>query len=171
MTEAEYIEKLWDQWPNGKPVDIPLIMFARKAIHEYPLSAALKCMLGDLLQLSGQLGDSAYDTEVRALYIEAHLLDDTSPEPLECLGWFADSKLEDMPLARWAFEQAIARGAEESSYAGLARVLAQLGHQAQALQLLETGSCPFADNKEVNKMRQEIANGEWTLRDEAEEGQ
>jgi hypothetical protein len=66
----------------------------------------------------------------------------------------------DLKLAEQSFRRAIELGAGVDSYVGLARVLAELGHDRQEiLKLLE--ECPFRDTAKVQEIRSEIEKGAW----------
>src|SRR5688572_24383964 len=94
-------------------------------------------------------------------YENACAVDPLDPEAYESLGYFFDAVDEHLDDAEGMFRKAIALGAGPSSWARLARVLAELGRRDEALQLLAPGVCPFAMVETIDEMRFEINEGRW----------
>ncbi|MBX3382940.1 MAG: hypothetical protein KF864_05465 [Phycisphaeraceae bacterium] len=159
MTEDEFIEAIWDQWPRGKRCPFRLLEFARQAVSAHPDSGQLKCMLADLLIMAKPTGSTANNDEILALYHEATRLDPQNPEAFESLAWFLDCH-DLLDEAERAFRNSISLGAGVGAYIGLARVLAQMGKKAEAIELLETNYATGLD-PEVEKAKTELLSGEW----------
>jgi len=159
MTETEYIEKIRGEWrakctePTGE-----LLHLVEQGIQNHPGSAKLHCMRGDLIQLSD---DSAYKLEdALASYEQAIEIDAKFAEAHESIGYYCDVISQDLKLAEAAFRRAIELGAGADSYVGLARVLAELGHNTQEiLKLLDES--PFRDTTKVLEIRSDIEKGTW----------
>lgn len=162
MTESEYIAKLDELWPESDDMDILVpLQLAKEAVVAFPASAKLHCMHGDLIQLAWLRtweGDFP-KAEVEACYAHALAVDPSCAEAYESMGYLLDMD-DELDKADSSFRQAIEWGAGADSYAGWARVRAQLGQdQREILSFLE--GCPYADALIVRKLRSEIAEGDW----------
>lgn len=155
MTEPQLIDEVRRLYDDSRVEDA--FALSRSAVRLFPDSSELLCLLGDLSQLSETetpLEDSL------ASYERAARLDPEWYEPHESIGFVCDL-LEDYPRAEAAFRRAVELGGAADSYAGLARVLAQRGHpQSEVVALLD--GCPFAQAPAVQKVRDEVAGGEWS---------
>lgn len=159
MTESEYIELLGDLWPTNENGTSPEAMrVAASAVAEHPESAKLWCMLGDLIQVA-PLGVSSSSHHPRECYEKAIAIDSAMPEAWESLGYFLDVINDDYAGAERAFRRALELEPSPTTYAGLARVLAEQGREEEALSLLEP--CTFSSDPEVQEMRNEIQEGLW----------
>jgi len=94
-------------------------------LQNHPLSVALWCLRGDVIQLAGEDGPHTFD-EAEASYLRAAELAPTDPEPIESLGHFYDDVMDDPLRAEPYFRRAIALGAGASAQEGLAQVLEEL---------------------------------------------
>ncbi|MFN0053786.1 MAG: hypothetical protein ACKV0T_16525 [Planctomycetales bacterium] len=155
MTEDELIDEICrlgtaDRFENA-------FTLSEKGIIQFPVSAELQCLFGDLGQISDTDRFSLKDA--LSAYEKAVLLDPDWAEPWESIGHVCDI-LGDLAHAEAAFRKAIELGAEADSYAGLARVLAQRGNPtSEILSLID--SCPFAESPAIKETRLEIENGMW----------
>ncbi len=95
-------------------------------------------------------------------YRRATELDPQYADAWESLGYYLDNYDEDIDAAEDAFRRAIETGGDADSYMGLARVLAQKGHKMDALKLLSPTECPYAEEQEVQDIRDEIEEGLWS---------
>ncbi|EEF62936.1 hypothetical protein [Pedosphaera parvula] len=159
MTESDYIKKISYQWPRmrAKSAD-DLLPLVEEAIRAYPTSAKLHCMRGDLIQLSDGPGYGLEDAA--ASYEQALKVDANFAEAHESIGYYCDVISHDLQLAEAAFRRAIELGAGVDSYVGLARVLAELGHDTQAILKFLDG-CPFRDSAKILEIRSEIEKETW----------
>jgi tetratricopeptide (TPR) repeat protein len=129
------------------------------AICEHPRSARLWELRGDVIQLLGEPLETYDLPEALRSYQHAVELDPQYARAHEAIGHYLDA-VEDHPAqAEGWFRRALERGDSSSAWSGLARVLAQLGRRAEAIQLLE--SCPQAADPAVQEVREEIERGEW----------
>ncbi len=83
------------------------------------------------------------------------------PRRTQSLGYFFDAVDERLDEAERMFRKALEFGAGAGSWAGLARVLAELGRREEALELLAHHRCPHANPRDVVDVRGEIEDGRW----------
>jgi tetratricopeptide (TPR) repeat protein len=159
MTEHEYIERIKQDWPATEPPAASLLRLSARAVREFPQSAKLHCIRGDLLQLSA-LNSDTIRRKAMAHYRKALDLDPSDTEAMEELGYCLDV-MEDLDEAEKVFRQAVEIGASPRGYYGLARVLAQKGDRAGALEVLSPSKCPFHEHRAVVRGRQEILEDLW----------
>jgi len=76
--------------------------------------------------------------------------------------------MSDPASAEHPFQKAINRGAGVDTYCGLARVLAELNREEEALSLLVPSRCPYSEEPEIVKIRTEIERGMWSGRKDVE---
>ncbi len=179
MTEEQYIDEIFDAWPEDGITATAALTLAAEATSAYPGSAQLWRMRGDLLHLKltdltlTNLRSLAQEDNIllkdlpdkrlmRECYERSVSLDPSDAESLESLAYFYDIWDERPDLAEDAFRRAIQNGGSPSAYAGLARALAETGRKAEAIELLD--ACPFVDYDEALKMRSEIDAGEWDIK-------
>lgn len=78
----------------------------------------------------------------------------------ESMGYYHDVITQDLERAEVAFRRAIELGGKEQSYAGLALVMAQRGHDtAKVLAFLSES--PYADSPRVRDIYFDIEAGVW----------
>lgn len=129
------------------------------ALDVSPESAPLWCVRGDLIQAAGENGPHRLE-EARVSYERALDLDPQSYRANQELGLFCDLVDDDPEAAEPFLRAAVELGAGEASYLGLARVIAQLGDERTALEVLEAAPDPYSDD--VSQLRDEIISGEWS---------
>ena len=155
VNESDYIDRI-----NGLPAAAAL-RIAEEGLCVFPTSAKLLCGLGDLIQLQDGEADHRYRlSDALAAYEQAIELDPACAEGHESIGYYCDVLSEDLQRAEAEFQRAIELGAGEDSYAGLARVRAELGCEAAKIfEFLD--SCPYANGPQVCRVRHEIDEGSW----------
>ena len=163
-TEAEWFKAIDEQtrtigprkWPT--PIGVQLV---EQALAEHPQSCRLWNRRGDLIQLLDEGSASHSLTAARDSYERARSADPNDPESYESLGYFFDAVEARIEEAERMFRRAIDLGAGAGSWAGLARVLAELGRRGEALTLLAPETCPHANVQDVVNVRDEIEDGRW----------
>jgi tetratricopeptide (TPR) repeat protein len=159
MSESDYIQKIATQWPrlNSASAAEPLRL-VEEGLSAFPTSAKLLCMKGDLIQLSDEPSYELVDA--LRCYQQATELAPESPEAFESLGFFFDAVQSDLAQAESAFRKAVQLGGGPDTYAGLARVLSDEGHDTEEVLAFLDG-CLHAQSGPVQKMRSEIVKGMW----------
>jgi len=107
MIEEQYITKLKSLWPTGEKTESSLeaIALADKAVQAHPLSAALWCIRGDLIQL-GPANCPHELQEALKSYQHAIKSDPTYAEAYESINYFLDA-VENKPAeAGYHFKEA-----------------------------------------------------------------
>ena len=129
----------------------------KNAIDLYPHSAQLHCLMIDLLMLNGT------DVYQRAIPHAEEVIrtDPDYAEAWESLGFLHDIYADNATSAEFAFRKAISLSAGPDSYSGLARVLAELGRQPEAVAVVLRGMNQYPDSDVLAKRMEEIRNGEW----------
>ena len=161
-TQAEWLEAIAEQsrgvgsQPSATLANLRLL---DEALVEHPASVRLWNRRGDFIQLLEEMDPPYSLSDALASYERARALDPTDSEAYESLGYFFDAVADRVGDAEDMFRKAIELGAGADSWAGLARVLAQLDRSEEALKLLEPGSCPYADAPSVVDVRWEINQG------------
>ena len=135
------------------------LRLVEEAIIAFPRSPKLLCMKGDLIQLSDGSGYSLSDAA--ACYERAAFIDPSCAEAFESLGYFHDVVSDDPERAESAFRTAIALGGGPDAHAGLARVLAERGHNVTEILAFLDG-CALAATPKVLEMRAEVESGSWS---------
>ena len=161
MTKEEYIKRIYASrnekgWATRATLDL-----IEAALREYPHAPDLWCLRGNMIQLGDESWDdyaldAAQDSYRRAL--------EESPdyaEAYESLGWFFDAVEDNPSEAEPFFRRALEMEAVPGAFAGLARVLAELGRKPEAISLLSPKNCPYADDSDVKEMLTEIEEGMW----------
>lgn len=171
MTEDEYMARIWELWPAGlshsqwvenKPLYGDLAATVEEALRAYPESSWLWCIRGNLSQLQSRPWDSSFDPEgFLESYRKAVALDDLNWYAWECMANLLEVYSEEYAEAERLFSKAISLGAEQWSYHGRARALAQMGRRQVAIEQLTPENCPYADCPEIVEVRKEIDEGEW----------
>ena len=168
--EAEWLQALEEQvralgprqWTTSAGLRL-----VDQALAEHPTSAGLWNRRGDLIQLLEDEAEPYSLADARTSYERARAVDPTDPQAYESLGYFFDAVAGRLGEAEGMFRKAIELGAGPSSWAGLARVLAQLGQVQEALDLLARSSCPCADARQVIDVRDDINEGFWSPKQSA----
>ena len=156
MTENEYIERIYDAWPDEDgATDSALLALADEAVHAHPSSAELWVMRGDLLVLADR-GRDARDSYEASLSLAP-----CDVETLESLAYLLDVSFGDVSGAEACFRRAIDFGGSPDAYAGLARLLTESDRKSEAITLLDADACPFVHESQVIRMKAEILEGLW----------
>jgi tetratricopeptide (TPR) repeat protein len=162
MTVSEYIERISELWPDSEQNISPEILaLSTEAVEAFPEAPELWCLRGHLIELAPEDYPVGI-AEAGNCYRKATELDPEYADAWESLGYYLDNYDEDIDEADEAFRKAIETGGDGDSYIGLARVLAQKGQKMAALKILSPGECPYADEQEVQDMRDEIQEGLWS---------
>ena len=161
-SEAYYIQKMLRLWTKVEPpyTTPELLAVSREAVRRHPESPELWIMRGDVISFAPPEAGFPPDRPLKC-YRKAISLDPCYANAYKAIGYHHDVWTENFRKAEAAFRKSIELGADEESYVGLARVLAQTGRKDEALDLLEPGNCEFYDDPEVTRMRREILKGEW----------
>ncbi len=156
MTEAEFFEEIDMLRFAGKTA--AALRVAESAVLAFPGSAELQCALGDLIQLSDN--ETRKTADALTAYQKALELDPSCAEAYEKIGYYWDVHGDDFERAEAAFRRAIELGAGATSYAGLARVLAERGNDSPAI-LSFLDQCPCARHPKCKNSEQRLrtANG------------
>lgn len=159
MTESEYIDKL--KLLQSQEASPELLVLAEQAVSEFPNSAKLWCIRGNLIQLSSI--DAGYELE-EALrsYEKAVSVDPKCSEAYEEIGYFYDTIMDAPKAAEPFFQKAIEFGAGAPSYHGLARVLAELNRAEEAVKLLSAENCSYHATADIVELIDEIRAGTWS---------
>jgi tetratricopeptide (TPR) repeat protein len=159
-TEANYIETLEALYPQQEAASVEVLALAEKAVTEFPNSAKLWCIRGDLIQLGTSEAKYELNNALES-YERAIAVDPSFAEAYESIGFFYDAVMDDPESAEPAFRKAIEFGAGQNSYYGLARVLAELNQMEEALKILAPESCPHQDDPDIKQIKDEIESGMW----------
>jgi Tfp pilus assembly protein PilF len=107
MTEQDYVELIKGQWPStNKAEPTPeTIAVCERAVAQFPHSAKLWLMRGDLIQLSGYEGAPAL-SEAERSYRQAIAASPSCAEVYEELAHFLDAVVAKPRKARQYFHKA-----------------------------------------------------------------
>ena len=168
MTEDDYRNAIADAWESDGVVWSRVVALVERALHDYPNSAKLWCVLGSAILMAGitdllagitdKIAPDPPDKILRC-YEKAASLDATCAEAHEEIGCYYDAIEDDPQRAVVAFKRAISLYAGKTAYIGLARCLAETGNASAALAVLEEST--DQDDPDVRKIREEILGGEW----------
>lgn len=160
MDPQAHIAALWARWPRGdRGVDDDLLDVARVAVREHPNSAELWWIAGSLNELArieGADADSPSALDPLACYRRAVAIEPSSARAWTSLGAYLDVWLDDLEGAETALRTALRHAPESDAFEVLARVLAQQGRRAEALDVLDRR--PAASSR---TLRAEIERGDW----------
>lgn len=158
LTETDYISKISSLIPDEGDVPVAVMSVVEESIAEHPLSPKLWCLRGDLIQLAEK--DAGYElNDALISYRRALEIDPSNAEAYESIGYYEDAITNNLAYAESSFRKAIELGAGRESHFGLARVLAELNRGTEALKILSTENCPFADTAETKEIKVEIKEG------------
>ena len=162
LTESEYITRLEGSYPDqGQEASVEVMALVEQAVAAYPHNAKLWCIRGDLIQLSTVEAEYELDDALRSYQRAASVTPDWA-EAYEEMGYFYDAVKADPAAAEDPFQKAIDLGAGVHSYYGLARALAELNREEEALSLLAPTHCPYSNEPEIVEIREEIKAGMWS---------
>jgi tetratricopeptide (TPR) repeat protein len=168
LTESEYITRLLGSYPEREQeASLEAMALVEDAVAAFPISSKLWCIRGDLIQLSTVKAEYELEDALRS-YERAASVEPECAEAYEGMGYFYDVVISDPASAEDPFQKAIEMGAGADSYCGLARVLAELNREEEALSLLTPRRCPYAEAPEIVKIREEIKTGMWSDRSSAD---
>ena len=160
MTETDYITKIKSLLTDESEVAVEVLQLVEKSVAEHPQSAKLWCWRGDLIQRAALEANYELDDALKS-YKRALEIDPSNAEAYESIGYYEDAIMSNPASAESSFRKAIELGAGRDSYYGLARVLAELNRNAEALEVISSENCPFSDTAEIEEIRTEIKEGVW----------
>lgn len=160
MNADDYLDAVEALLASEEGVTDAAVDLAEEATRAHPASAELWCLRGRVLQLYDGPREFTARDYVDS-YEQALACDPANVVALEELGYQYDVYFNDFSSAESHFRRAIALGAGEDSYVGLARVLAQDGRADEALTHLSPAECIWSESEKIGEMRQEIASGSW----------
>ena len=128
MTELEIIDAIGEEVAEHDRATPRAMQLVEEGLKEYPASARLWILRGDLIQVSDDVDtyslDDALDSYQTAVEIEP-----SSAEAHESIGHFLDAVANRPKEAEGYFRKALALGGGKASEEGLAQVLQQLGRE------------------------------------------
>jgi tetratricopeptide (TPR) repeat protein len=158
VTEAQYIETLERLISKNAPATLEQLALVDEAVRVFPQSPRLLCMRGDLVQLAPTDSPRAV-AEALQSYLRAIEVSPGFANAYVETGYYYDVHEDDPAQAESFFRRAIELGAGVQAYAGLGRVLAELGRKQEATSLLK--ACPHSATTEVAEVLREIESGIW----------
>lgn len=162
MDPQAHITALWARWPKGdRRVDDEVLAMAHAAVEEHPHSAELWWIAGSLNELARIEHDTSSPSALDPLacYRRAVAIEPSSARAWTSLGAYLDVWLDDLEGAETALRTALRHAPESDAFEVLARVLAQQGRRAEALDVLDRR--PAASSR---TLRAEIERGDWDSR-------
>jgi tetratricopeptide (TPR) repeat protein len=156
VTEDDYLSEIARLVRERGDVGADAVLLADAAVTAHPSSVRLWCRRGDLIQLGPEETPHALE-DARASYERALQLDPDSADALESLGHYFDAVEPDESLAESYLAKSIERGASRAAFVSLAALYLETGRRHEALSLLSSERCPYADDPEVAVVRDEIA--------------
>jgi len=107
MTEEGYISELWSRWPHDHEDEVTLetLALAEQAVCEFPLSAKLHVMRGDLILLGPESSPHSLEDALIS-YQKAVEIDPEFEEAWEEIGYYYDVVMDDEVAAQPYFQQA-----------------------------------------------------------------
>ncbi|CAG0970752.1 hypothetical protein PHYC_01234 [Phycisphaerales bacterium] len=132
---------------------------ASKFAGQFSLDSEVLVLAGNVLYMVRLNGDKTVSRDgVWDAYRRAASADPMNGEAWLELGILSDIE-ERFDDAEGYLRRSIELEPTDHGYAILARVLSQLGKQAEAIELID--SCEFGDSPPVTEIRQEILTGQW----------
>jgi tetratricopeptide (TPR) repeat protein len=166
MDIDEYFDEITRLWPQpGESPGKEIVDICLKAVSEYPDTQPDSSDLWYSLGIIMERCDEEYNYLAEDYYRcfeNATKCDPTNAEAYQELAYVLDVYSEEYEKAEQAFKQAIELGAGHESYYGLARVLAEMGKTEEALNCISEDNCPYFEHPEIQKIRSEIMDREWT---------
>jgi tetratricopeptide (TPR) repeat protein len=160
LTETDYVREIKSLLPEEGEVAVEVLELMEKAVAEYPDSSKLWCWRGDLIQMAALEAGYELDDALKS-YERALEIDPINAEAYESIGYYEDVIMSDSTSAESPFRKAIELGAGRDSYYGLARVLAELNRNLEALEVISPENCPYHDADEIQEIKTEIESGMW----------
>jgi tetratricopeptide (TPR) repeat protein len=160
LTEVDYIQKLKSLLPKEGEVPVEVLELMEKAVADYPDNDELWCWRGDLIQMASLEANYELDDALKS-YKRALEINPSNAEAYESVGCYEDAIMSNPASAESSFRKAIELGAGQDSYYGLARVLAELNRNTEALEVISLKSCPYYETVEIQKLKTEIQEGVW----------
>jgi tetratricopeptide (TPR) repeat protein len=165
MEINEYYDEITRLWPQpGQLPSKSLLDICFHSVDEYPDiqpdSSDLWYSLGIIMSRC----DDSYEYSAKdylRCFENAIKYDPTNAEAYQELGYVLDVYFDKYEEAEEAFKKAIEFGAGHESYYGLARVLAQMCKEDDALYCISEENCPYSEHPEINKLRTEIKDRDW----------
>jgi len=105
MSEEEYISELRERTTVGNGASLEVIALADKSVRDFPRSARLWCLRGDLIQLGPENTPHSLD-DALACFRRAIEIDRGLVEAWEGIGHFYDAVLDDEAGAEPYFREA-----------------------------------------------------------------
>lgn len=104
MKESDYIDKLFALWPHDEDAPNELLSLADEAVRNYPESAKLWVMRGNLIELgTSEISHTLNDALVS--YERAVLIDPSFVEGWEEIGHFYAAVMGEEERAQQAFQK------------------------------------------------------------------
>lgn len=155
LTSRGYLQKVASLWPTNptKQTGTAAYDVLIEAAQKYSRSPQIWTTLGDLVQICDTPRDAPTP---EACYKRALRIDSRYHDALVGLGFYHDVFSGDLTKARHYFSLALDVRRTTEARIGLARVLAQLGKEKQALAHLGKLRAPAA-----RQLVREIASGVW----------
>ena len=160
LTETDYVREIKSLLPDEGEVAVEVLELMEKAVAEYPESAKLWCWRGDLIQMAALEAGYELDDALKS-YERALEIDPINAEAYESIGYYGDVIMSNSASAESAFRKAIELGAGRNSYYGLARVLAELNRNTEALEVISPENCLYYETDEIQEIKAEIESGMW----------
>ncbi len=160
LTETDYVREIKALLPEEGEVAVEVLELMEKAVAEYPNSSKLWCWRGDLIQMAALEANYELDDALKS-YERALEIDPTNAEAYESIGYYEDAIMSNPVSAESPFRKAIELGAGRDSYYGLARVLAELNRNTEALEVISSENCPYYETAEIQEIKTEIEEGVW----------
>ena len=160
LTETDYVREIKSLLPEEGEVAVEVLELMEKAVAEYPNSSKLWCWRGDLIQMASLEANYELDDALKS-YERALEIDPSNAEAYESIGYYEDAIMSNPTSAESPFRKAIELGAGRDSYYGLARVLAELNRNTEALEVISPKNCPFYETAEIQEIKTEIEEGVW----------
>ena len=160
LSEADYIQKLKSLLPKEGEVAVEVLELMENAVADYPDNAELWCWRGDLIQMASLEANYELEDALKS-YQRALEVNPSNAEAYESIGYYEDAIMSNPTSGEIPFRKAIELGAGRDSYYGLARVLAELNRNTEALEVVSPENCPYSETEEIQEIKTEIEEGVW----------